>query len=249
MAAAAEEKLVFRLAYRLSCSEVAGLGPQESRDGKERLTTVINGLSFDWAIRICSRLMSWEQDHVSYRAIPDHISRRAVLKLIQPRFEIGERLAARILLVRIRYEGEATWVRTAGIEVPGLPGRTRLVEFLLEAQARELRPERLLPAARPVAAFATGLLPALLTDVRALPLGSLPTQTHLVGFQMLKEGGLGSVEVVCAGGESLWPNLGNLALVSAFFASLATFEEARGRDVVSSAPLRHPTKGTKGWCL
>lgn len=61
----------------------------------------------------------------------------------------------------------------------------------------------------------------------------------ICAIQMEHEGGSGSVEVVCAEGKSLWPILGVLELASGFFASFASFEKARGKDVVT----RHVTLG------
>lgn len=242
MSGAAEmEKPVFKLAFRVPCSEYAGLGAKEDWFGKERLTTVVKGLSFDWCLALAPNGLLCSSGFW------------AGLKLDKPSFDLPH-FRARLRL-QVRYEGESSWREPQmcqwGIEadISERPPRVHSVHARCgpgEAGS-DLAGGNTPGGGRNEAA--TGAAPSASQPLRGSGLprhhahvfserlsffqSGLESSGH--EFEMCLPGGAGSVEVRCADGEKLWPNLGILELLSGFFSSFRTFEGARGRYDVRSA--------------
>lgn len=228
------QRPVFWLSFSVPGRALVGLEEGTGYVERERVTTVVHGLGFDWCIALIPGLGRKGGFY-------------AGLKALEPDFHIPS-LRGRSLFTRARLATESGW-RTAEAEGGGRrvlghwswattpldflnnvgivgfvalstanrrPDETLLVETQLEIHADALHPQRILPPLR--IATSNGLVSALITSVSPCP--SSPTahsRPWSTSSQMRAEGGLGSIEVRCQNDEFLWPNLAALGLVSDFF--------------------------------
>lgn len=176
MSEAAESKLgnpLFKFAFRVPCSEYANLGANKDWMGKDRVTTVVNGLSIDWCLDFCPNGLSNGEAGFFVG-----------LKLVKPSFEL-ERLNARFELVQARYEGEKTWRKGAKwdgpsnfldhafvVQVPSMPDadpnrreQVLRVEMLVEVEAWYLTPKLLLPLVH-ITPGRAAIVPKLMASVK-----------------------------------------------------------------------------------